>query len=79
MPSRMVRIFFLMRVDSVRINQACDTGRYREDCSEYLLSSLATGNTSELQGQVSMAASVGRCQRLSIECSIVRFRRRFDF
>jgi hypothetical protein len=32
-------------------------GRYREDCSEYLLSSLAIGNTSELQGQVQMAAS----------------------
>jgi hypothetical protein len=35
-------------------------GRYLEDCSEYVLSSAARGNTSELKRQVNGAAQPAR-------------------
>jgi hypothetical protein len=49
---------------------SCRPGWYREDCSEYLLSSLARGNTSELQTQAAIHFLLAEMPKHDVMCPV---------
>ncbi len=49
---------------------ACHAGWYRGDCSEYLLTSLARGNTSELQAQAEIRLLLAEMPKADVVCRV---------